>query len=77
MLADRRIGGQKRWLQQRLLGEKTERKEEEKGRGFSFRGLVGKRHSLAGCLRGKIAVQILVHLARESYFEVRLLCILS
>ena len=44
---------------------------------LGLRGLVGKRHSLAGCLRGRIAVRFLAHLAGESYFEVRLLCILG
>ena len=50
--------------------------EEQKGQGFSLRGLVGKRHSLVGCLRGRIVVRFLAHLAGESYFKVHLLCIL-
>ena len=51
--------------------------EEEQKRGeFSLRGLVGKRDSWAGCLRGRIVVRFLAHLAGESYFKVRLLCIL-
>ena len=37
---------------------------------------MGKRHSWASCLRGRIVVQFLAHLAGESYFEVRLLCVL-
>ena len=29
---------------------------------------MGKRHSWAGCLRGRIVVQFLAYLAGESYF---------
>ena len=56
--------------------EEEQGEEEEKRAKFRLRGLVGKRHSLAGCLRGRIVVRFLAHLAGESYFEVRLLCIL-
>ena len=50
---------------------------EERKRGeFSLRKLGEKRDSLAGCLGGRIAVRFLAHLDGESYFKVRLLCIL-
>ena len=56
--------------------EKERKKEEEKRAELNLRGLVGKGDSLAGCLRGRIVVRFLAHLVGESYFEVRLLCIL-
>ena len=68
-------------LDDRKVIQEGGNREEERGefslRGeFGWRGLVGRRHSLVGCLRGRRAVRFLAHLAGESYFEVCLLCIL-
>ena len=57
-------------LLRKVIPKSEKRQEKGEGRGeFSLRGLVGKRDSWAGCLRGRIVVRFLAHLARESYFE--------
>ena len=70
--------GRKRDLKRKRekTGGEGKRRKIRRRAELSLRGLVGKRHSLAGCLRGRIAVRFLAHLAGESYFKVRLLCIL-
>uniref|UniRef100_F6I1G1 Uncharacterized protein n=1 Tax=Vitis vinifera TaxID=29760 RepID=F6I1G1_VITVI len=63
-------------LDDRKVIQEGGNREEERGefslRGeFGWRGLVGRRHSLVGCLRGRRAVRFLAHLAGKSYFELK------
>ena len=50
-------GGCSRRVVEGWLAEEDTEGEEKRGE-FSLRGLGGKRHSLAGCLRGRIAGEI-------------------
>ena len=46
----------RRFSKEEVLEKEKRKRKKQKGRGLSLRGLRGKRHSLAGCLRGRIAV---------------------